>query len=91
LRSTAAFPVRNPVLRNGVLAVQDIDELGVAAPGDAFYSFRGDVRADDGVLPAGLFLIGGEILQVAANDYPPTLWKLHLRFELWRIDTNVTP
>src|SRR2546423_10184735 len=50
-----------------MLTVQHVDELGVPAARHPLDPFLGDVRADDGVLPAGLLLIGGELLQVPAG------------------------
>src|SRR5690348_3111919 len=75
LRRKAAQPGGLPrpdaVLDNGVLAVQHVDELGMPAPGNAFQPFPGDIRAGNRVLPAGLLLIGGEVLQVPAGRPDP--------------------
>jgi hypothetical protein len=66
-----ALAVRTPLdLHDGVLAVQDVDVLRVAA-GNAANAVTGDVRAGNGVLPVGLFLVVGEVPQVAAGGLHP--------------------
>src|SRR5271170_7165162 len=58
-------------LDDGVLAVHHVDVLGVVAAGDAAYPGTGDVRAGDGVLPAGLLFVAGQVSQVAAGRLDP--------------------
>src|SRR6185437_3723699 len=58
-------------LDGGVVAVQGVDELGVVAARDLRYPGVGDVRAGDGVLPARLLLVGGEVLLVPARRLHP--------------------
>src|SRR6202044_1044498 len=58
-------------LDGGVVAVQDVDVLRVVAarhPGDSRVR---DVRAGDGVLPAGLLLVMGEVAQMPARRLHP--------------------
>src|SRR5579884_2074781 len=52
---------------DGVLAVGDVDVLGVVAARDAADSAVRDVGAGDGVPPAGLFLVSGEVAHLAAG------------------------
>jgi hypothetical protein len=59
------------VLDDGMLAVQHVDELDVPAARDAFQPFVRDIGAGDRVLPAGLLLLGGEVLQVPAGRPDP--------------------
>ena len=58
-------------LDDGVLAVDHVDVLRVVACGDAGDPAVGDVRAGDGVLPAGFLLVVGEVPQVAAGRLDP--------------------
>jgi hypothetical protein len=60
----------HPVLDDGVLAVQHVDELGVVAAGHAGYPAGGrDVGDDDGVPPAGGALAGGQVPHLAAGRF----------------------
>src|SRR5258708_29702343 len=55
-----------------VLAVHGVDVLRVVAARDAREPVAGDVGAGDGVLPAGLLLVVGQVPQVAAGGpHPP--------------------
>jgi hypothetical protein len=54
-------------LHDGVLAVDGVDVLGVVAARPAADPAVRDVGAGDGVPPAGLLLIGGEVAHLAAG------------------------
>ena len=56
---------------DGVLAVHDVDVLGVVAAGNARYPAVGDVGAGDRVLPAGLALVVRQVPQVPARRLDP--------------------
>ena len=72
LRRPMALAVRTPaVSTHGVLAVGDVDVLGVVAARDAAYPAVRDVRAGDGVPPPGLLLIVREIAHLAAGRFYP--------------------
>jgi hypothetical protein len=58
-------------LHHGVLAVQDVDVLGVVAARHAGYPGVRDVRAGDRVLPARFLLIVRQVPQVAAGRPDP--------------------
>ena len=54
-------------LDDGVLAVHGVDVLRVVAARHPAYPGVRDVRAGDGVFPAGLLLVAGQVPQVAAR------------------------
>src|SRR5215470_7625120 len=58
-------------LHDGVLAVGHVDVLRVVAARDAVYPAVRDVGAGDGVPPAGLPLVGGEVVHLAAGRPDP--------------------
>src|SRR6202035_5762185 len=58
-------------LDGGVVAVDDVDVLRVVAARDAADPGIGDVRAGDGVLPAGLLLVVRQVPQVPAGRPDP--------------------
>jgi hypothetical protein len=58
-------------LDDGALAVDGVDVLGVVAARDAGDPGVGDVRAGDGVLPAALVLVVGQVPQVPAGRPDP--------------------
>src|SRR5215813_9310655 len=55
----------------GVLAVDDVDVLGMVAARDAADTGVRDVRADDGVPPPGVLLVGGEVAHLPAGRLDP--------------------
>ena len=55
-------------LDDGVLAVHGVEVLGVVAARDARDPAAGDVRAGDGVLPAGLSLVVGDYLELLCQS-----------------------
>src|SRR5260370_40275344 len=58
-------------LHDGVLAVDGVDVLRVVAARDAGDAGVGDVRAGDGVLPAGFPLVVRQVSQVPAGRLHP--------------------
>ena len=67
-RRPMALAVRTPpVSTTACSRCSDVDVLGVVAAGDAADPGAGDVRADDGVPPAGLLLVGGQVPQPAGG------------------------
>src|SRR5579859_4369311 len=58
-------------LDDGMLAVEYVDVLRVVAAGDAADAVAGDVRAGDGVLPAGFLLVVRQVAQVPARRLHP--------------------
>jgi len=58
-------------LHDGVLAVGGVNVLGVMAARDAADPTIGDVRAGDGVPPAGLLIVGGQVRHLPARRLHP--------------------
>src|SRR6185503_3322867 len=58
-------------LDDGVLAADGVDVLQVVAAGDALYPGVRDVRAGDGVLPAGLHLVVRQVPHVPTGRLDP--------------------
>ena len=64
------LPVPDAVLDDGVLAVHDVDVLGVVTPRNPGDPGLGDVRAGDGVPPAGFLLVGDAYLELPCQPGP---------------------